>query len=70
MDNIPIIHVEGKNPYDPVDKWLSADTTNRLFDQVYRFRGREDNNIPIIVTDFIHIWVIDKDSPNSIVLNY
>jgi len=65
MDNIPIIHIEGKNPYDPVDKWLLADTSNRLFDQVYRFRGREDNNIPVIVTDFIHIWVIDKDPPNS-----
>ncbi len=65
MDNIPIIHIEGKNPYDPVDKWLLFDTTNRLFDQVYRFRGREDNNIPVIVTDFINIWVIDKDTPNS-----
>ena len=65
MDNIPIIHIEGKNPYDPIDKWLLADTTNRLFDQVYRFRGRENNNIQVIITDFIHIWVIDKDSPNS-----
>ncbi|KKN15200.1 hypothetical protein LCGC14_0988400 [marine sediment metagenome] len=65
MDNIPIIHIEGKNPYDPVDKWLLADTKNRLFNQVYRFRGREDNNIPLIVTDFIHIWIIDKDTPNS-----
>ncbi|MFX1479333.1 MAG: type ISP restriction/modification enzyme [Promethearchaeota archaeon] len=65
MDNIPIIHIEGKKPYDPVDKWLLADTSNRLFDQVYRFRGREDNNIPVMVTDFIHIWVIDKDSSNS-----
>jgi len=64
MDNIPIIHIEGKNPYDPIGKWLLANTTNRLFDQVYRFRGREDNNIPVIVTDFIHIWVINKDSPN------
>ncbi|KKM79968.1 hypothetical protein LCGC14_1344590 [marine sediment metagenome] len=65
MDNIPIVHIEGKKPYDPVDKWLSADTKNRLFNQVYRFRGREDNNIPVIVTDFIHIWVIEKDTPNS-----
>jgi hypothetical protein len=65
MDNIPIIHIEGKNPYDPIDKWLLADTSNRLFDQVYRFRGRELNNIPVIITDFIHIWIIDKDSPNS-----
>ena len=65
MDNIPIIHIEAKNPYDPVDKWLLADTKNRLFDQVYRFRGREDNNLPVIVTDFLHVWVIDKDSPNS-----
>ena len=65
MDNIPIIHVEGKNPYDPIDKWLLADTTNRLFDQVYRFRGREENNIPVLVTDFINIWIIDKDTPNS-----
>ena len=65
MDNIPIIHVEGKKPYDPVDKWLLADTTNRLFNQVYRFRGREDNNIPVMVTDFINIWVIDKEIPNS-----
>ena len=65
MNNIPIFHVEGKNPYDPVDKWLLADTTNRLFNQIYRFRGREDNNIPVIVTDFINIWVIDKESPNS-----
>ena len=65
MDNIPIIHIEGKKPYDPIDKWLLADTKNRLFDQVYRFRGRENNNIPVMVTDFIHIWVIDKESPNS-----
>ena len=65
MDNIPIFHVEAKKPYDPVDKWLLADTTNRLFDQVYRFRGREDNNIPVMVTDFINIWVIDKEAPNS-----
>ena len=65
MDKIPIIHIEGKKPYDPVDIWLLAGTTNRLFDQVYRFRGREDNNIPVIITDFINIWVIDKDSPNS-----
>ncbi len=65
MDNIPIIHIEGKNPYDPVDKWLLTDTKNRLFNQVYRFRGREDNNIPVIATDFIHIWIVDKDTPNS-----
>ena len=65
MDNIPIIHIEGKKPYDPIDKWLLADTKNRLFDQVYRFRGRENNNIPVIVTDFINIWVIDKEAPNS-----
>jgi predicted helicase len=65
MDSIPIFHIEGKKPYDPVDKWLLAGTTNRLFNQVYRFRGRENNNIPVIVTDFINIWVIDKESPNS-----
>jgi len=65
MDEIPIIHIEAKNPYDKVEKWLVSDTTNRLFNQVYRFRGKEDNNIPVIVTDFIHIWFIDKDSPNS-----
>lgn len=65
MDEIPIIHIEAKNPYDKIEKWLVSDTTNRLFDQVYRFRGKEDNNIPVIVSDFIHIWVIDKDSPNS-----
>ena len=65
MDNIPIIYIEGKNPYDHIDKWLLANTSNRLFDQIYRFRGREENNMPVLVTDFVHVWVIDKESPNS-----
>jgi len=66
MDNIPIINIEAKNPYDPIDKWILATSKNRLFEQIYRYRGREASNIPVIITDFLQIWVIDNDSPNSI----
>lgn len=65
MDNIPIINIEAKNPYDPIDKWILATSKNRLFEQIYRYRGREISSIPVIITDFLHIWVIDNDSPNS-----
>lgn len=65
MDNIPIINIEAKNPYDPIDKWILATSKNRLFKQIYRYRGREISNIPVIITDFLQIWVIDNDSPNS-----
>lgn len=65
MDNIPIINIEAKNPYDPIDKWILATSKNRLFEQIYRYRGRENGNIPMIITDFLQIWVIDNDSPNS-----
>jgi len=66
MDNIPIISIEAKNPFNPIDQWLKANTNNRLFQQVYKYRGAEKNNIPVLITDFIHIWVIDKDSPNTL----
>ena len=65
MDNIPIINIEAKNPYDPIDKWILATSKNRLFEQVYRYRGCEASNIPVIITDFLQIWVINNDSPNS-----
>lgn len=65
MDNIPIINIEAKNPYDPIDKWILATSKNRLFEQIYRYRGRENGNIPVIITDFLQILVIDNDSPNS-----
>lgn len=65
MDNVPIINIEAKNPYSPIDKWLKADSNNRLFEQVYRYRGRESGEMPVTVTDFLQIWVIDKISSNS-----
>lgn len=66
MDNIPIINIEAKNPNSPIDKWISVDSKNRLFKQIYRYRGHEKGNIPLIITDFLNIWVIDKDSKNSL----
>ncbi|MEJ2249570.1 MAG: N-6 DNA methylase [Candidatus Lokiarchaeota archaeon] len=66
MDNIPIISIEAKNPDDPIDNWLKADSGNRLFEQIYRYRGREEGDIPVMVTDFKSIWIIDKDKPNSL----
>ena len=64
MDNIEIIKIEAKKPYSSIDEDLLADSTDRLFDQVYRYRGRENSNMPVIVTDFVTIWTIDKNSAN------
>ncbi|MHA1758338.1 MAG: N-6 DNA methylase, partial [Promethearchaeota archaeon] len=66
MNEIPIINIEAKNPYDPIEEWLKFGSKNRLFKQVYRFRGRENGKMPVLITDFLQIWIIDKDTKNSI----
>ncbi len=65
MDGIPIIHIEAKKPNDPIDRWLLVASKNRFHDQIYRYRGREKGAIPVMVTDFLTIWVIDKESNNE-----
>ncbi len=66
MNSIPIINIEGKNPGDWIDEWLKKESKNRLFKQVYRYRGGKLANIPVIITDFLRIWIVDKESPNSL----
>ncbi len=66
MNRIPIINVEGKNPGDWIDEWLKKESKNRLYEQVYRYRGGKSANIPVIITDFLRIWIVDKDIPNSL----
>ncbi|MHA1682370.1 MAG: type ISP restriction/modification enzyme [Promethearchaeota archaeon] len=65
IDDIPIINIEAKNPGDDIEKWLKKESNHRLFHQVFRYRGGENGQIPVLITDFINIWTIDKETPNS-----
>lgn len=63
---IPILRIEGKVPDDNIERNLKRNSNDRLFEQVYRYRGREGYNLPVCITDFKKLWIIDKESLNSL----
>ena len=63
---IPILRIEAKNPGYNIDNGLKASCKERLFNQIYRYRGRKNGNQPVAITDFKKIWIINKDSENDI----
>ena len=64
---IKIMHIEAKLPGTDITHLLTKETKekNRLFNQIFRYRGGENNNFPVLVTDFLNVWIIDKNSLNS-----
>ncbi len=64
-NDIVILNIECKRPGADVDNWLRHDSGDRLHAQVFRYMGGVEAKIPVIITDFINIWVIDNDSENQ-----
>jgi len=63
---IPILRIEGKNPNEDIEQNLKYNSNNRLFKQIFRYRGREGQSQPVAITDFQRIWIIKRDSINSL----
>lgn len=62
---IPILRIEGKTPGSPIEDWVKPAVGNRLHNQIYRYRGGENGDLPVAITDFVCIYSVLQGSPNK-----
>lgn len=60
--NIVLFHIEAKLPNTPLENIVKFDPTNRLNDQILRYR-RE--GVQLLITDFKNFLLIDPNTPNK-----
>jgi len=62
FNNIVLFHIEAKLPNTPLENIVKFDSTNRLNDQILRYR-RE--GVQLLITDFKNFLLIDPSTPNE-----
>lgn len=59
LNEFPILIIEAKKPQSPLMEWLKPENHNRLKDQITHYRKDYGLKIPIIITDFIELHLLD-----------